>query len=138
MKAFLPLAAAGLLMALSGCAVLSKPELASIRERRVAAPTMRKLENDAPLLPQDVIELTRRGVPQAQIVRYVDDTEIPYLLTKDDSLRMRRAGVSQVVIDLMARESAKFAADYRALQQQEIYYDSIYQDPFGPMFPYYY
>ncbi len=107
-----------LLVVVSACSTLSKEELAAIRAKRVSPAVMAKLEQGDTLTPPEVIELSRRGVAQEQIARYIRRSGVDFLLAEDESLQMRRAGVSPLVIDAIARESAKFAAD-RAVMRGE-------------------
>ena len=44
--------------------------------------------------PEDVIELTRRRVPDRFIVRQIEDVGVDYVLSPEDYQRLRKAGVT--------------------------------------------
>lgn len=99
-------------IALGACSTFDDRELASFRQKRVPPPVYSKLTHGDPLGPSDVIELTRRGVADALIIRQLDDHGVTSLIERDDVRRMRRAGVSAAVIDAMLWESDDFARRY--------------------------
>ena len=54
-----------------------------------------------PLTIQQVVELTRQGIPSDEIVHKIQTSNPKYYLTMDDIDYMRRQGVSQRVIETM-------------------------------------
>ncbi len=99
--------------ALSGCATFNDTELASVRGRGVSPAVMSKLDRGRALAPADVIELTRRGVPDAWIIRQLEDHDVDSLVSKSDLAALRRAGVRPAVIDSVLNAEARFVEDYR-------------------------
>lgn len=108
----LPLAALAASLLLAGCANFSSTELAQIRQRGVAPAIVGKMESGHVLKPAEVIELSRRSVPDALIVRQIDSAGLDYILGKDDVARLRTARVGQPVIEALMAESDRFARNY--------------------------
>jgi hypothetical protein len=106
--AFLCLAAA----LLGGCATFSKSELDQMRSRQVSSNVMTKMESKRVLTPPDVIELSRRGVPERLILRQIHETGVDYLLNQEDVAQMRAAGVGRTLIDAVAVESERYVRGY--------------------------
>lgn len=106
------LAAFAASLLLAGCASFSKTELAQIRQRGVQPAVVAKLEHGHPLKPAEVIELSRRSVPDVLIIRQIDDTGLDYILAKNDVTSLRAARVSPPVIDALMAESDRFARNY--------------------------
>jgi hypothetical protein len=104
--------AAGLLI--TGCANFTKTELAEVRQRNVPPDIMAKMEGGEVLTLAEIIDVTRRGVPERLILRQIDNTGIDYTLAKDDVARLRKAGVAPSVIDALLVESDRFARNYVA------------------------
>ncbi len=97
---------------LASCASFSTTELAQIRQSGVAPAIVGKMERGHVLKPAEVIELSRRSVPDALIVRQIDNTGLDYFLGKDDVAKLRAARVSAQVIDALMAESDRFARNY--------------------------
>lgn len=105
-----PVLAASLLLA--GCANFTKTELAEVRQRNVPPDIMAKMEGGEVLTLAEIMDVTRRGVPERLILRQIDNTGIDYTLAKDDVARLRKAGVAPSVIDALLVESERFARNY--------------------------
>src|SRR5690349_5610681 len=90
---------------LTGCATFNHTELGIIRGSGVSGRVYNKMEDGRPLRPEDVIELTRRHVPERYIVRQIEDVGVDYALTRDDYKRLQKAGVSRGVIDALIAAS---------------------------------
>ena len=133
-RLLLPLAALAASLTLAGCASFSKAELAQVRASGVSPGVVAKLEKGDPLAPAEVIELTRRSVPDPLILRQIDDTGLDYILGKDDVTRLRAAKVSPPVLDALLHESGRFARSYNpgfGPHYVSPYDDVIYeQDPY--------
>src|SRR5687767_12372535 len=84
---------------LSSCASLTPREIAYVEARGVPAPVVYKLERNDPLTPRDIIALSQSGTPDRLIIRALEGAGVDYLVTDADVLRLRRAGVSALVID---------------------------------------
>lgn len=132
--------ALGVALLCGGCATFTPAELDQISRRGVSSNVVGKLDRGRMLSPGEVIELTRRGVSEGLILRHLEDTGIDYVLSKGDVTRMRRAGVSALVIDVMVRQSDNFARIY----SRDDYSTSVgvhYGSPYGYGYgydPYYY
>ena len=72
---------------LTGCANFSKTELAEVRQHNVPPAIVGKFEQGHVLTLAEVVELTRRGVPDRLIIRQIDNTGLDYTLAKDDEDR---------------------------------------------------
>jgi hypothetical protein len=98
-----------------GCAVMKKQELTEMRERKVSEPLLLKMKKNDPLFASDVAELTRRGVPNAQIEHYIRRTGVASPVREGDLATLRAAKVDARIINLLELESAKLEADRVAL-----------------------
>jgi hypothetical protein len=132
----LPMAIA---LVLSGCATFSRKEIAFVQSRGVPPQIVSRLERVKPLTPADIILLTRRGVPDHYIARHIDAAGVNYLVTRNDAITMRRAGVSAAVIDRLLVESDDFARRYAEPPPGSYDYWWVDSVEFGPGFyhPYY-
>ncbi|MEA3208418.1 MAG: hypothetical protein QOE70_1475 [Chthoniobacter sp.] len=120
-RRFAPLLLAVLL---SGCATFDQAELARVRARGVAPPVVLKLDRGDPLAPADVVELTRRGVPDSLVIRQLEDHGVDSLVSRSDVVALRKAGVRPAVMDALLR-----ASDYFAERYTEPGFD-VYTDPY--------
>ncbi len=101
-------------MLLAGCANFSATQLAEVRQYNVPPVIVEKIQEEQVLSLQEVIELTRRGVPERLIIRQIDGTGLDYTISKDDVARLRKASVTPAVIDVLILESDRFARNYVA------------------------
>ena len=85
------------------------------------------------LTPEDVIELTRRHVPDRYILRQIDDTGVDYVVSPADLKRLRQALVSPAVQDALLTASDEFSRRY-APPRRVVYYN----DPYSYRYPYAY
>jgi hypothetical protein len=124
---------------LSGCATFDRTEIARVREHGVSPGVVAKLDLGKPVAPTDVIELSKRGVPDEWIIRQIDDHGVNSYITRSDVTSMRHAGVRPAVVDAMTSASRRFAERYY-YDRDPYFYGSFYGDPFydyyGP-YPYY-
>jgi hypothetical protein len=97
---------------LSSCASLTPREIAYVEARGVPAPVVYKLERNDPLTPRDIIALSQSGTPDRLIIRALEGAGVDYLVTDADVLRLRRSGVSALVIDVLLLECDRFARSY--------------------------
>ena len=118
------------ILLLAGCASFTDAELGRIRQRGVSPPVVAKFEDGKGLSPQDVIELTRRRVPDSFIIRQIEDAGVDYVLGKEDIKRLRAAGVSAAVFDALIYASDDFARGYYAPRYATSYSVSA-DDPYG-------
>ena len=121
-----------LALVLTGCSTFTDAELAQIRQHDLRPELLAKLERRRTLEPEEVIELRRAGIPDAQVEKQLNDVGVNYIATREDAVRLRKAGVSARVIDALLRASERFAARQSA---PEPYDDGwYYGDPWGPGF----
>jgi hypothetical protein len=134
------LASLSLLVLISGCATFSDSELAQIRQHGVAPAIVGKMEDGRVLTPSEVIELTRRGVPDDFIIRQIDDAGVDYVLNRNDVKKLRSAHVSQPVIDALQAQSDEFASHYSSPGHVHAYaaYPPYPYDYYYGGYPYYY
>ena len=97
-----------------GCATFDRREMALIRQSGAPRNVVQKIERGDSISPSDIIALSRSGVPDSLIIRYLEDDGVDYLVTRADVLSMRRAGVRAQVIDTLVTEGDRFARDYGA------------------------
>lgn len=119
--------------ALSGCATFDESELATIQRSGVSPRIVSKMEAGRVLTPEDVIELTRRRVPNNYILRQIEDAGVDYLLSPEDYQRLQKARVAPEVLDALLAASDDFAARYAAPVYRprvvDPYYDDAYYAP---------
>lgn len=96
----------------TGCATFTPAELGQIRQHGVSPTVVNKMEDGRVLHPGDVIELTRRGVPDNFIIRQIDDAGVDYVLNRNDMKRLQEARVSRAVMDALIAASDDFASRY--------------------------
>jgi hypothetical protein len=113
---------------LTGCSTFNETELGVIRGSGVSPRLYTKMEDGRELRPEDVIELTRRRVPERYILRQIDDAGVDYVLSRDDYKRLKNARVSPAVIDALVVASSEFSERYAAPSRRAYFYDSYYDD----------
>jgi hypothetical protein len=115
----------------AGCSTFDRRELGYLQQRGVSAEVLAKLDRGRPITPSDAIELRSRGVPDSFVLRHLYADGLNQIVTRSDAVRMRRAGVSALVIDAFLRESDRFAWGYA--QREEVhYYGTSFEDPWAP------
>ena len=71
-------------LAFTGCATFNDQEIGpDSPDWRLAQWSANLQGQPSVLAPQDVIELTRRGVADELIIRQIQDTSVDYVLTKE-------------------------------------------------------
>jgi hypothetical protein len=120
---------------LTGCATFNDSELGIIRGSGVSPRVYTKMEAGRVLTPEDVIELTRRRVPERYILRQIDDAGVDYVLSPEDHKQLQQARVSPAVIDALIMVSDEFSDRYAA-PRYRVYgpdpYPYYYDDYYGP------
>jgi hypothetical protein len=114
MKPLFRLGALALLGTLSGCAVLDKPEMDAVRASHVEPYLIDKIRHADPLNPGDIIQLTRHGVADDILIRYIERTGVDFPLTRQIGERMHAAGVSVRVLRVISYESRRYVEGYAA------------------------
>ncbi len=120
-----------LALVLTGCSTFTDAELAQIRRHDLRPALLAKLERRRPLEPEDLIELKRAGVSDAQVEKHLNDVGVNYVVTRGDAVQLRKARVSPHVIDTLLRASERFAGRRYELPYENGWY---YGDPWGPGF----
>ena len=120
-----------LALCLAGCATFTDAELAQIRQRGLRPELLAKLEHRRALDPGDIIELKRAGVPDEQVVRHLENVGVNYVITRSDTVQLRKARVSPRVIDSLLKASELFAARESYHPYDDGWY---YGDPWAPYF----
>ena len=116
---------------LAGCATFTDQELAGLRAQRVPPPTYEKFSRGEPLDPDEVLELRRREVADALVIRQLEDQGVTSVVSRSDVARLRKGGVSAPVIDAVLRASDEFAARHAPRDA------SIDMGGYDPYFDYY-
>ncbi len=86
---------------LSACATVPKSERIALQQRRVSPEVYHKIIREKPLSEADVVELSRRGLPNSSLIYYLYITKSYYCLTRADIRRLERQGVSGDVASFM-------------------------------------
>ncbi len=110
-----------LLVAACGPTAQQQADYAAVQRSGVAEATYDKMIHGDALSLVDIENLSHAQVNDGVILRYLRDTGTVYTLNSADVINLRRAGVSQSVIDYM-------------LQTAREYYDypPVYDPWFGP------
>ena len=90
-----------LFLAACGLSPQQQADYGSVQSSRVSPAIYDKMVNGDPLSVYDIKALARAHVSDAVVLRYIRDHGTVYYLTSDDVVSMRKAGVSQSVIDYM-------------------------------------
>jgi hypothetical protein len=125
----LPCSFLPLLAVFAGCSTFNQAELTQIQSRGVPPALVVKMQHNRPLTPPEVISLSRHGVPEAWLVRYVHANGVNYLITPVDMKAMRQAGVSTPVRDAVFAEGAVFAGTYTT-PPRRFHYGMAFGDPY--------
>lgn len=86
--------------------------MAQIQSRGVPPALLERVQHSRPLTAQEVIVLSRHGVPEAYLLRYLHRNGVNYLVTPAEMKAMRGAGVTVAVCDAFYAEGADFASGY--------------------------
>jgi hypothetical protein len=97
---------------LGACATHTHQTITSVRAAGVAPRTVSKLEHRGVLVPSDLIELKRRGVPDAVPIRQLDKVGVDYVAQREDFRQLRAAGVHPAVSDALWDASREFVEDH--------------------------
>jgi hypothetical protein len=114
------LLAATALLAACGPSEQQKADYAAVQRAGVNPAIYDKMVHGDPLSVGDICSLSRAGVSDGVITRYIRDQGTVYALNSGDYDRLKHAGVSNSVIDFMAQTS----------------YPGYPYGPYGPYGPY--
>lgn len=85
-------------LALCSCATLYHRDRALLESHRVTGALYDKMMHHEPLTLDDIVALSRKGVPGPFIVHYLQPTYTVFKLTPGDVVRLRQAKVEDGVI----------------------------------------
>jgi hypothetical protein len=129
LRLLLVLAAAALLSA-CGLSDQQKADYAAVQRSGANPAIYDKMMHGDPLSIGDICSLSRAGVSDGIITRYIRDQGTVYVLNSSDYDRLKHAGVSNSVIDFMAQTSSPGYGPYP--------YGPYGPYPYGPYYgPYY-
>ena len=114
---------------LAGCETLDRGDQSILRQHRVSNTVYDKMLHNERLALPDIVELSRKGLPDPFILRYLRSTYAVYQLTTADVSQLTRAGVSRGVIDYLLATPSMYSP------QAYPYGPAVY--PYGPS-PYFY
>jgi hypothetical protein len=108
MKLSLRLTSLALASLLCSCAALDERQMHSVRAHHVEPYLVDRMKHNEPLGVSDIIELSRRHVPDEIIIHYIDRTGIRFALTRPVGEHMRANGVSVRVLQVISSESRDY------------------------------
>jgi len=91
------------LLTACGLSDQQKADYDSVQRAGVNSGVYDKMVHDDPLSPNDIISLSRKGVSDGVIIRYIRDHGTIYSLTSSEVTNLRKSGVSESVVDYMLR-----------------------------------
>jgi hypothetical protein len=121
------LAVVPLVLAACGPTPQQQADYLAVQRSGVPSATYDKMVHDDPLALTDIESLSQAHVNDGIILRYIRDQGTIYTLNSGDVVRLRRAGVSQSVIDYMLG-TARAYWDYPPV------YDPWYGPWWGPWY----
>ena len=117
---------------LAGCSTLTQNDRYMLQSHHVSPGLYTRMVDDDPLSLGDIIELSQKGVPADFIIHYIWDTRAVYRLSSNDVARLRKAGVSQRVIDYLLSVPRGYAQPYSYPYPSGAYYPyPYYPYPYG-------
>jgi hypothetical protein len=121
-------------LSLAGCATFTDAELGLIQHSGASPRLVGKMETGRVLTPEDVIELTRRSVPERFILRQIEDIGVDYVLSPEDFKKLQHARISPEVLDALVAASDEFSRRYAAPRYEVYPADPYYDDYYGPRY----
>ena len=123
-------------LALTACGLSSqqKADYDSVQRSGVSSAVYDKMVHGDLLSLGDIKSLARSGVNDAVILRYIRDHGTVYTLSSEDVTSLRKAGVSQSVVDYML-QTARNNGPYGPYGPYGYPYGPYWGDPYwGPYF----
>jgi hypothetical protein len=128
---------APLLLAACGLSDQQKADYARVQASGVSSAVYDKMVHGDDLSLYDIKALSRARVSDGVILRYLRDQDTVYFLNSDEVAGLRRAGVSQSVVDYMLATPHMHGPAYYPAIGVGIGYGPYWGDPFwGPPYPY--
>jgi hypothetical protein len=119
-----------------GLSPQQKADYARVQSSGVSSAVYDKMVHGDDLSLWDIKALAHAGVSDAIVLRYLRDRGTTYYLNTDDVTSLRKAGVSQSVIDYMLRSSS-YGPEYYPYPAYGFGYGPYWGDPFWGPYPYY-
>jgi hypothetical protein len=128
-----------LLLTACGLSDQQKADYGSVQRSGVNSAVYDKMVHGDNLSLYDIKALSRAGVSDAVTLRYLRNQGTTYFLSSDDVTSLRKAGVSQSVVDFMLQSSRRsgYGYGYGPYGGYPGYgYDPFWGDPFWGPYPY--
>ncbi len=93
-----------------GLSEQQKADYASVQRAGVNSAIYDKMVHGDPLSLYDIKSLSRAGVSDGVILRYLRDQETIYSLSSNDVTSLRNAGVSQSIVDFMLQTPQRYGS----------------------------
>ena len=125
-----------LLFTACGLSPQQKADYARVQSSGVSSAVYDKMVHGDDLSLYDIKALTRAGVSDGVILRYLRDHGTVYYLNSGDVADLRRAGVSQSIVDYMLRTPGSGGPDVYPVIGIGLGYGPYWGDPFWGPYPY--
>lgn len=126
-----------LLFTACGLSDQQKADYARVQASRVSPAVYDKMMHGDNLSPSDIKALTAAHVSDGIILRYLRDHETVYFLNSADVTSLRKAGVSQSIVDYMLQTPHMYGPDFYPTIGVGFGYGPYWGDPYwGPGYPY--
>jgi hypothetical protein len=127
-----------LLMTACGLSSQQKADYARVQSSGVSSAVYDKMVHGDDLSLYDIKALTHAGVSDGVILRYLRDQHTIYYLNSEDVTGLRKAGVSQSIVDYMLQTPRMYGPDFYPAIGIGIGYGPYWGDPYwGGPYPYY-
>jgi hypothetical protein len=123
-----------LLLTACGLSDQQKADYASVQRSGVNSAVYDKMVHGDNLSLYDIKALSRAGVSDAVTLRYLRNRGTTYYLNSEDVTSLRKAGVSQSVVDYMLQSPRGYG--YGPYGYPGYGYDPFWGDPFWGPYPY--
>ncbi len=129
-----------LLFTACGLSDQQKADYSRVQASGVSSAIYDKMVHGDELSLYDIKSLSRAGVSDGIILRYLRDHGSVYYLNSEDVASLRKAGVSQSIVDYMLQTPRMYGPDFYPAIGVGIGYGPYWGDPFwggpGPYYPY--
>jgi|ERR1700722_6786570 len=126
-----------LLLTACGLSDQQKADYARVQTSGVSPAIYDKMVHGDALSLYDIKALSRAGVSDGIILRYLRDQHTIYNLNSDDVAGLRKAGVSQSIVDYMLQTPQMYGSDIYPYPYGYYGYGPYWGGPYwGPPYPY--
>jgi hypothetical protein len=120
-----------------GLSPQQKADYARVQTSGVSSAVYDKMVHGDDLSLYDIKALTRAHVSDGVILRYLRDQETVYFLNSDDVAGLRKAGVSQSIVDYMLQTPHMYGPEVYPAIGVGVGYGPYWGGPYwGPPYPY--